>query len=123
MRIMLILLNLMFFSCTSTFLIKMNYPGIDVFTNDKSIPYKYKEVDLIVVDDNGFPLNENSALNEAIKQANQIRADGLLILQSEIRHEGFLPFLFIGPRTKYRYSAIVKAEEPLSTPPKVERQQ
>ncbi len=87
---------------------------ISVFSNAQAVPYNYKEIGLITVDDQGWGRSESELLNSAIKKAMEMGADGILILSQDKQLDGYIP---IGGmpvavnRRIVRASAIIKISE------------
>jgi hypothetical protein len=89
---------------------KPNIGTIDIYTTAESVPYIYKEIGLITVDDQGWEKSESELLNLAIEKAKQIGAEGLLLLQQDKQIDGYYKGIAINRRI-FRASAIIKISE------------
>jgi|GEM_PF-3312320 len=94
-----------------------NQGNIQIYTHTESIPYKYKEIALITVDDEGWERSEQELLDIAVIKAKELGADGLLILSQDKQHDGYVAVsntLVAVNRRVVRATAIVKIGEKLS---------
>jgi len=62
--------------------------NIDVYTSHESVKKPYKEIALIMVDDQGWGRSESKLLEELISKAKEIGADGVIILSQDKQSEG-----------------------------------
>src|SRR4051812_29259903 len=56
---------------------------VDVFSSPTSVPYPFREIGLITIDDDGWGRSEAELLDKAIEQAKIMGADGLIILNQD----------------------------------------
>lgn len=87
---------------------------INVFTNASAVPYTYKEIGLITVDDEGWGRSESELLDIAIEKAKSMGAHALIILSQDKQIDGYVPVGDIPVainRRIIRVTAIVKDEE------------
>lgn len=88
--------------------------NLEIFTSVNSIPYNYKEIGLITVDDEGWGRSENELMNIAINKGKEVGADGLLVLAQDNSSAGYVLTGNIATaynRKVVRISAIVKTSE------------
>lgn len=87
---------------------------ISVFSSTQAVPYNYKEIGLITVDDQGWEISESELLTTAINKAKEMGADGILILSQDKELDGYIPVygvpIAINQRI-VRVSAIIKISE------------
>jgi len=65
--------------------------NIDVFTSTSNIPYLYKEIGLITVDDEGWGRSESELLEIVVQRARQLGANGVIILGQDKQLDGYVP--------------------------------
>jgi len=63
---------------------------IRVFTSATAIPYDYKEIGLITVDDEGWEWSESELLNIAMEKCRAMGADGMIILSQDKQLDGYV---------------------------------
>lgn len=91
-----------------------NYGKIGVYSNPQSVPFLYKEIGLVTVDDEGWGRSESELLNQAIAKVKQMGAEGLIILSQDKQLDGYVPVGGVPVainRRIVRASAIVKTGE------------
>jgi hypothetical protein len=91
-----------------------NQNKIGVFSNPQAVPYLYKEIGLITVDDEGWGRSESELLNNAIFKAQQIGAHGIIILSQDKQLDGYVPIGNVPVavnRRIVRVTAIIKTGE------------
>ena len=66
---------------------------IQVFTNTDAVSRPYREVALITVDDEGWGRSEGELLELLLERAREIGAEGIVVLNQEVRSGGgvFVP--------------------------------
>lgn len=88
--------------------------NIEVYSFAQAIPFNYKEIGLITVDDQGWEKSETELLNKAIRKAQELGADGILILSQDKQTDGYVPvgnMAVAVNRRVIRTSAIVKISD------------
>lgn len=91
-----------------------NFGKIEVYSNPQAVPFLYKEIGLITVDDEGWERSESELLDQAIEKAKQMGSEGIIILSQDKQLDGYVPIGNIPVainRRIVRVSAIVKTGE------------
>lgn len=90
-----------------------------VFTNSEAITRPYREVALITVNDDGWGYSEGELLTLLLERANEIGAEGVIVLGQETRSTGgaFIPSgntltYYEGNERIVRGSAFIYTDQP-----------
>ncbi|NLD98496.1 MAG: SHOCT domain-containing protein [Fibrobacter sp.] len=97
-----------------------NNEKLGIFSSPQVVPYVYQEIGLITVDDEGWGRSESELLEQAVLKAQQLGADGLIILSQDKQVDAILSNGIAINRRIIRVTAIVKAtdkpDQPIENP-------
>ena len=85
--------------------IRTNSESVDIFMSRESVGREFKEIGLIIVDDEGWDRSETELIEKMRQRAMLVGADALILERSEQKSQGFIP---IGGTTFHIVNRIVR---------------